>query len=122
VHYYSFNIADFNNSTRHLTRLERSIYRDLIDLYYDSEKPINLNIDIISRKIIITSHEEKKSLCVILDEFFDKTPNGFVKDRIERDLEKYRSKADSARANGKLGGRPKKPKITQSVNLENPAI
>ena len=40
MHYYSHNIGDFNNSTRHLTRVERSLYRDLIELYYDSEQPL----------------------------------------------------------------------------------
>ena len=41
MHCYNFNIADFNNSTRHLSLPERAIYRDLIDMYYHNEQAID---------------------------------------------------------------------------------
>ena len=113
MHYYSFNISDFNNSTRHLTRLERSIYRDLIDMYYDTEQPISNDINLVSRKIIANSEQEIEAISQILSEFFTATDNGFTKKRIDREIAIYHSKADTARANGKLGGRPKKSKETQ---------
>lgn len=43
------------------------------------------------------------------------------KQQLKRDLKKYETKVNTARANGQKGGRPPKPKeteITQSVNLE----
>ena len=113
MHYYSFNISDFNNSTRHLTRLERSIYRDLIDMYYDTEQPISNDINLVSRKIIANSEQEIEAISQILSEFFTSTDNGFTKKRIDREIAIYHSKADTARANGKLGGRPKKSQETQ---------
>lgn len=39
-----------------------------------------------------------------------------IKNQLKRDLLKYEKRADTSRENGKLGGRPKKPKKTQ----ENP--
>lgn len=38
-----------------------------------------------------------------------------IKQSLKRDLKKYESRAERARENGKKGGRPKKPKKTQSV-------
>lgn len=108
MHYYSFNISDFNNSTRHLTRLERSIYRDLIDMYYDTEQPIPSDIKLVSRKIIANLPEEIEVIQQILSEFFTSTDDGYTKKRIDKEIDIYHSKADTARANGKLGGRPKK--------------
>ena len=41
--HYPHHIRDFNQATRHLTRIERSVYRDLMDLYYDTELPLMLD-------------------------------------------------------------------------------
>lgn len=41
MNYYQHHIGDFNNATRHLSLVERAIYRDLLDMYYDTEKPID---------------------------------------------------------------------------------
>jgi len=120
MHYYSFNISDFNNSTRHLSRLERSIYRDLIDYYYDKELPLPKDIAEVSRKIIAVSEDEISAVKQILKEFFTLEDGCYTHHKIEKELSIYRSKADTARANGKLGGRPKKPIETQPVILANP--
>ena len=38
MHYYKHNIKDFNAHTAHLTRLERDIYRQMIERYYLTEE------------------------------------------------------------------------------------
>ncbi len=113
MHYYSFNISDFNNSTRHLTRLERSIYRDLIDFYYDKELPLLEDLDALSRKIIANSSEEIEAVKQITKEFFNLESDGYHHSKIDKEISVYHAKADTARANGKLGGRPKKSQETQ---------
>ena len=40
MHYYQFNIGDYAKATRHLTNDEDLAYRRLIELYYDTEKPL----------------------------------------------------------------------------------
>ena len=124
MHYYPFNISDFNNSTRHLTLLERAIYRELMDMYYQTENPIVDDLDVLARKILVRSKEEKESLSIVLDEFFLKTDAGYTIYRIEQEIIKYQNRAEIAKNNGKKGGRPKKDKaeITQRVNLNNPEI
>ena len=58
MHYYQHNIGDFDKATRHLTRIERSVYRDLIELYYDTEFQLNSDIAYLCRKILATSDAE----------------------------------------------------------------
>ena len=71
MHYYSHNIGDFNNSTRHLTRVERALYRELIELYYDTEQPLqSVDFDRLSKRVLAHSEEEKTSLSYVLSEFF----------------------------------------------------
>ncbi|MGE8450704.1 MAG: DUF1376 domain-containing protein, partial [Pseudomonadales bacterium] len=37
MNHYPHHIGDFNTATRHLSRLERAIYRDMRDMYCDTE-------------------------------------------------------------------------------------
>jgi uncharacterized protein YdaU (DUF1376 family) len=77
VNYYQHHIGDFNNATRHLTRVERSLYRDLIELYYDTEKPLNNDIVWLERKMIARSEEESNALLIVLNEFFSLEDDGY---------------------------------------------
>lgn len=90
MYYYQHNIGDFDKATRHLTRLERSIYRDLIELYYDTEMQLNADIKHLCRKILATSNEEATAVEQVLNEFFVKTPDGWYHDRCELEIEKYK--------------------------------
>ena len=119
MNYYSHHIGDFNSATRHLTRLERSIYRDLIDLYYDKEKPLASDIDRLARVIIARSKDEIEALKCVLNEFFILDNDFYHHERCDYEIEIYKRKADTARANGRKGGRPRNQEITQLVNLEN---
>lgn len=100
--HYPHHIGDFNNSTRHLSRVERSVYRDLIELYYDLEQELPLDTSWICRKILAHSNEESTAVEQALNEFFDKTPTGWYHIRCEEELEKYRSnnsqKAEAGKA------------------------
>ena len=117
MHYYQFNIGDYMKSTRHLSIIEDIAYRRLLDRYYYTEKPLDLNIDKLVRLIGLKDHKTETQQ--ILSEFFNETKKGFIQKRVQRELVKYSAKATAARENGKLGGRPKK---TQSVNSANPDL
>ena len=130
MHYYQFNIGDYAAHTRHLSMLEDLAYRRLLDLYYSSEKPIIKDIKKLSRLLSMPGHEQE--IEQVLEDFFILTDDGYCQNRADEEISRYHSKADAARANGKKGGRPKKPKNnpdktepepgkTQSVILANPA-
>jgi uncharacterized protein YdaU (DUF1376 family) len=116
MHYYQFNIADYRKDTIHLTHLEHGIYRQLLDEYYLNEKPIKTQQ--VIRRLRILTQEEKTALENVLSDFFehDAQEDSWSHKRADESLEAYKAKAEIARANGSKGGRPKKPKKTQSVN------
>jgi len=120
MNYYPHHIGDFNQATRHLNRVERSIYRDLIELYYDKESPIFNDIELICKKAIANTEEECIAVQCILTEFFILKGDYYHHFRCDIEIEKYQAKVGAARANGAKGGRPKNPDKTQSVNLANP--
>jgi len=120
MNYYPHHIGDFNNATRHLNRVERSIYRDLIELYYDKESPFKYDIEQICKKVLANTEEECVAVQSVLSEFFTLEDGFYHHYRCDDEIAKYQAKADSARANGKKGGRPKNPEKTQSVILANP--
>jgi len=108
INYYSKHIGDFNNKTRHLSRLERSIFSDAIELYYDTEKPLISDINKLSRLLLATTDEEKASVNIILEEFFTLKKDGYHNKRCDKEILKYhqfiekQSKAGKASAERRL--------------------
>jgi uncharacterized protein YdaU (DUF1376 family) len=101
MHYYSHHIGDFDRGTRHLSRIERSIYLDLIFQYYETEGALTLDVSALCRKIVARTEEEKAAVLAVLDEFFHETPNGWYHDRCEEEIAAYRTKAGKASSAGK---------------------
>lgn len=96
MYFYNFHIADFNAATRHLTHLERAFYRDLIDMYYDTEKAITGDLPHLWRKLIIKTEEEKEALQNVLDEFFVFKKGAYYHKRIAKEIKNYRYKHGNA--------------------------
>tara|TARA_R110001592_G_scaffold111372_6_gene308485 strand:- start:9486 stop:10301 length:816 start_codon:yes stop_codon:yes gene_type:complete len=120
MNYYPHHIGDFNSATRHLSRIERSVYRDLIDLYYDTEKALSEDQASLCRLIIARSSEEVEAVKQVLAEFFTLGEDGYSHSRCDQEIEKYQAKARQAQENGKRGGRPKKPEAPQQQPDNNP--
>ena len=119
MHYYQFNIADYRKDTQHLTPMEHYIYRELMDWYYLDEQQIPKETQSVLRRLRLVS-ENNQDLLNVLEEFFTEAEEGYRHTRIEKEIDAYKRRAETARANGSKGGRPKKPKKTQPVNLANP--
>ena len=105
MHYYNFNIADYRKDTVHLSRVEHWIYRELIDLYYLDEKPIETQM--VIRRLRLDSESDKLALQNVLNDFFYEEKGVFKHKRIEQDIKQYHQKSKTNRENGKKGGRPK---------------
>ena len=118
MHYYQFHIGDYRKDTAHLSKIEHYIYRCLIDTYYLDEKPIKTK-EVIRRLRLET--DQVILLENVLNDFFFIEDDEWHHERIDADIADYKEKADRARKNGKLGGRPK-AKITKVVNSDNPDI
>jgi len=115
VNYYSFHIGDYRRDTAHLTPIEHYIYRTLIDWYFLNETPIPKDTQVVMRRLSLGS-DMAPNLENVLNDFFVLDENGWNHGRIDNEIREYRNKAEVNRVNGKLGGRPKKPKKTQTVN------
>lgn len=96
MHFYQFNIADYRKDTWHLTPIEHYIYRELLDICYLNEIPINGGLLSIRRRLKLT---ETDDLLIegILDEFFIKTDDGYINNRVNLELSRIYDKSDKAR-------------------------
>ena len=97
MHYYPHHIADFNNATRHLGRLERSIYRDCIEMYYDTEGPLDgTDLERLQRRLLCHSDAEKTALDFVLNEFFEEEGGMYMNGRCDREIVAYKSRDKEA--------------------------
>ena len=108
MHYYKFNIGDFDKSTRHLSIIERGLFRDILDLYVKDEKPITDNLKKLERLLCVKSKAEKEALQNILDDFFVLTDDGYYSEYCQSILNDTTDRVEASRENGKKGGRPSK--------------
>jgi len=108
MNYYPFHIGDFRSGTVNMTRQARWIYRDMLDVYYDSEKPLTLDFDGLCDSIGVDSEEERKIVERLLRFKFTRGDDGYQQEICDKVIAEYHGKAETARSNGKLGGRPKK--------------
>lgn len=117
MHYYKHHIGDYRRDTAHLSLLEHGVYRQLLDWYYIEESPIPKETQTVFRRLSARTQDEQKAVENVLNDFFTLTESGWVNGRCSVELADYHGHAEVNRANGKLGGRPKK---THSVILVNP--
>ncbi len=115
MHYYQHNIGDFDKSTRHLTRIERSVYRDLIELYYDTEFCLSLDIPRLCRKIIAISNEEVTAVEQVLNEFFTKTEHGYFHARCEEEIQRYHAHISQRSEAGRKSAAARQEKRQRSL-------
>jgi uncharacterized protein YdaU (DUF1376 family) len=120
--HYPHHIGDFDKATRHLTRIERSVYRDLIDLYYDTEQRLTLDVQALCRRIIARTNEESTAVQQVLNEFFTETPTGWYHDRCEAEIEAYRANTSQKAMAGKASAEAKRLKNLQALNEPSTAV
>ena len=115
MHYYQFHIGDYRAATAHLSNEEDLAYRRLLDMYYDTEKPIPNDVSWVARRIRI----EGSVVRDVLNDMFEETPDGFQNPRANIEIANYHAFVDKQKANGKKGGRPP---LTQQKPSDNPTV
>lgn len=101
MNHYPHHIGDFNNATRHLTRVERSLYRDMLELYYDTEQPLNSDPAKIARRVLAVTSDEQTALNLVLEEFFVLQDDGWHNSRCDVEIAKYQGQIEQASRAGK---------------------
>lgn len=105
MHHYAFHIKDYGYATAHLSNEQDLAYRRLLDLAYESEKPLPSDLELIARRARCSETDVR----IVLEEFWTFSSDGWRHSRVDEEVSAYRQRAAQSRANGKRGGRPKKP-------------
>ena len=100
MHYYQFNIGDYQSHTSHLSDIEDLVYRRLLDWTYLHEKPIPLSIDEVARNIRMRTHSE--SIAIVLREFFICMDYGWISERVLKEVAKAGDKSRKASESAKI--------------------
>jgi uncharacterized protein YdaU (DUF1376 family) len=99
MHYYQFNIGDYKSHTEHLSEMEDLTYRRLLDWYYLHETPIPLDEQEVARQIRMRSHSD--CIAVVLREYFERTEEGWIHHRANKELAKAGEKSTKASESAK---------------------
>lgn len=105
MHYYQFNIDGYRAATAHLTNDEDLAYRRLLDMYYDTEDKIPLETEWVARRLRLAC----EVVTAVLMDMFVKHEDGWFHPVCDENIKHYQAMAEKNRANGRLGGRRKKP-------------
>ena len=117
MHYYQFNIGDYHSHTLHLSEIEDLTYRRLLDWYYLHESPIPLDLNEVSRQIRMRSHSD--CIATVLLEYFERTPDGWVHHRADKEIEKVGDKSQKASASAKARWSKKDANALQTQSDSN---
>lgn len=107
MNYYPFHIGDYLSATRHLSWEEDAAFRRLLDTYYTTEKPLTLDHRAVCRLVLATTDSQREAVRVVLEEFFEQTPEGWINRRADAEIETMREKRAKQRAKAnKRWGKP----------------
>lgn len=82
IHYINHNFSDWDSQTKHMSRLERSIYLDLRTLYFSNASVNNGKIDVsdfelLCYRLSCRTEEEISALKLLLKDKFKKNGNSY---------------------------------------------
>ncbi len=97
MNYYPFHIGDYVSATRHLSWVEDCAYRRLLDTYYTTERPLPVEPRAVCRLVLATTEEQREAVLIVLQEFFEETPDGWISRRADAEILAMREKQQKQR-------------------------
>lgn len=118
MNYVEFYPGDYMRDTAHLSLAEHGAYVLLLLHYYATEKPLPNDNPTLFRIARSMGEIEKESVIRVAEQFFPVSDDDGMRHsaRADRETVKARSRVESARENGKRGGRPPKPSNNPTLN------
>jgi len=98
MNYYEHHLGDYLRDTAHLSMVEDGAYRRLLDAYYIRETLLPLSEREVFRLVRAQSKQDREAVQTVLREFFTETPEGWKHSRCDREIERFRSKSEKAKA------------------------
>lgn len=114
MNYYERHLGDYARDTAHLSLLEHGVYTLLLDRYYATEGGIPA--DQVHRLARARSEDERAAVDAVLAEFFTLTDGVWINARAEVEIDRMQQRMESARRNGRNGGRPRKTEAQPEPN------
>jgi len=108
MYYYSHHIGDFNAATRNLSWIQKHSYRELIELYYDREQPLENDMEDIYFRLGADSEEKKTAIQIVLKHFFQLEGNHYHNQRGDLEIAEYQNKISMASRAGKASAAKRK--------------
>lgn len=112
MHYYPFNISDYRKDTTHLIPIEHYIYRTLMDTYYLNEQPVIDCLRTIQRLLALNA-DQQDHIQNVLEDFFERTPKGWVHKRIDDEIAIYSKMLSAASKAGKASAKARRIKASE---------
>lgn len=98
--YWPRYVDNWRGGTATLSLLEKGVYGELLDYCYAKECPLPAQIELIYRIAGARTPVEHRAVEVVLKMFFTKTPDGYINERVERELAKWRKKSAGKQRGG----------------------
>ncbi len=91
MHFVNHNFTDIDFETKHMSRVEKTIYFDLRSIYLSSEKPIDgSDMPLLERRLSIVDEDEKQALAFVLKDKFNKTGKYYKRAAWDKVLKNYK--------------------------------
>jgi uncharacterized protein YdaU (DUF1376 family) len=97
MHAIYLHIGDYMKDTAHLSILEDGAYNRMLRVYYSTESPLPSANSAVHRIVGCKTPQERKSVDVLLSEFFVLESDGWHHKRCDAEIAKVREKSQKAR-------------------------
>ena len=119
MNYYRRYVGDYMRDTASLSIAEHGAYNLLLDYAYATERPIPSDRDEVLRLLRAFTAEERKAVDKVLSRFWVLGEDGYRNPRVDEELAKASKLIEKQKANGALGGRPKKTQEETQTETQN---
>lgn len=99
MHFYNFNVSNYQAHTSHLDNLEDLAYRRMLDYCYFHEEPLPKDVKQIAK--LIRMRDECERIADVLQEFFIDEEEGYFHSKVNAEIDRYRTKSEKAKASAK---------------------
>ena len=106
--FYNHWIGDYQRDTNALSLAENGAYQRLLDAFYASESPLPDDWRKLFRLTGAMDQDEQDAVRSVITKFWNLTADGWVQERAQREINEGKKRIETARENGKKGGRPRR--------------
>ena len=121
MHFVNHNFTDIDFETKHMSRIEKTIYFDLRSLYLSEEKPIDgSDMDLLQRRLSVKDEDEKLALAFVLKDKFNKAGKYYKRAAWDKILKDYKwGNKNKGNTSGNATRNAVTFDVTQGVTLGN---